>query len=368
MKYLTLTILTCLASTSLHNARAGERVIFEQESKSSLPTIDLDATKLENLGRFGNKKSSSVDAVIAPWQNPLNGAQMSAKQRRALLEALDKKNNWAFQSSEDRAGSSDLDGLEVESDSFLTTDLDSKSSRQLAEHIFYGNKKKHPSKLQRTRKEMQFRDDTENVDSDNAKELTGEDLLARGNAVTPKYYQEQFENLFKPEETLRSDRGPEALTSMSQRDVTAANMLGMGDLVPEQFSQNNPSTTRLQNFQSMMGRRLSVTMNGLDSPEEREGLSFNRLSSGDNGLLRTWQQADNRSIIPGKSLDGAIPGNAQGALRATTGLLNRSNLGLGNAGFAPSSMGNTGFQSAPRTSTLPSQGRPIFFEIPKRAF
>jgi hypothetical protein len=360
------TIIGLLSALSITFATAGEPIIFDNSSKLILPKEDLDPDKLGNNGKFGGGKKSSVEAVVAPWQNPFNSGKLDNKRRKALLEALDKKNNWAFQSTDEYLGSTDLDGLETGDESFMTTDLDSKSSRQLAERVFYGNRRKTESKTDRTNR--QFKDRKENLKADNDNELTGAELLAEDGLATPGYYQHQFDSLFKSTEALRSDRGPDSLTKMTPREVAGANMIGMGDLVPEQFNRNNPSSKRLQNFQDL----LSQSNTGASGQEGLGGLSSGGLNRTPKpgGLISGWDSSTT-SLDTGNRLSGAFSsGNVNSSLESlnATRSLNGSGINFGASGLAPSGLGGNAIQFNTAPAAAAPQKRPIFFEIPKRAF
>jgi len=360
------TIISLLSTMCIAIAIAGEPIIFDNNSKIILPKENLDPSKLGKNGEFGGGKKSSVEAVVAPWQNPFNSGKLDNKRRKALLEALDKKNNWAFQSTDEYLGSTDLDGLEADDDNFTTTDLDSKSSRQLAERIFYGNRRKTESKTKRTNR--QFEDRKDNLRKDNENQLTGAELLAEDGLATPEYYQEQFDGLFQPANALESDRGPDSLTKMSSREVTAANMLGMGDLVPEQFSRHNPSTKRLQNFQDL----LSQSNPGTSTQAGLGSLSSSGLSASPRagGLISSWDSSGT-SLNMGNQLNGAFSGNnlnrSLESLNATRSL-SGNGISFGTSGLAPSGLGGNSRQLNTAPAAVRTQKRPIFFNIPKRSF
>ncbi|MDA7524849.1 hypothetical protein N8667_04630 [Verrucomicrobia bacterium] len=360
------TIISLLSTMCIAIAIAGEPIIFDNSSKLILPKEDLDPYKLGKNGEFGGGKKSSVEAVVAPWQNPFNSGKIDNKRRKALLEALDKKNNWAFQSTDEYLGSTDLDGLEGNDDNFKSTDLDSKSSRQLAERVFYGNRRKTESKTKRTNR--QFEDRKENLRKDNENQLTGAELLAEDGVATPEYYQGQFDGLFQSTNALKSDRGPDALTKMSSREVTAANMLGMGDLVPEQFSRHNPSTKRLQNFQNL----LSQSSPGTSTQTGLGTLSSGGLSASPRaeGLISSWDSSST-SLNMGNQLNGAFSGNnlnrSLESLNATRSL-SGNGINFGTSGLAPSGLGGNSGQLNTAPETARTQQRPIFFNIPKRSF
>lgn len=360
------TIIGLLSALGITFASAGEPIIFDNSSKLILPKEELDPDKLGNNGKFGGGKKSSVEAVVAPWQNPFNSGKLDNKRRKALLEALDKKNNWAFQSTEEYLGSTDLEGLDSDDGSYITTDLDSKSSRQLAERVFYGNRRKTESKSERTKR--QFKDRKENLTADNDNELTGAELLAADGVATPGYYQHQFDSLFKSTDSLRSDRGADSLTKMTSREVAAANMIGMGDLVPEQFNRNNPSSKRLQNFQEL----LSQSNTGATAQEGLAGLSGGRIEGAPKpgGLISSWDSSTT-SLNSGNRLNGGFSaGNVNNSLESLNAARSLSGNGInfGASGLAPSGLGGNALQFNTAPPAARPQKRPIFFQIPKRAF
>ena len=361
-----ITTLTLFAVLAAPHASAGERIIFDSKTEHILPKEDLDPDKMGDSGKFGNQKNSSVEAVVAPWQNPFNSGKLDNKRRKALMEALDKKNNWAFQSTDEYLGTTNLDGLDSDEEGFLTTDLDSKSSRQLAESVFYSNRRKTNAKPDRAKD--RFSDNKDDFLADNDGKLTGAELLAEDGVATPSYYQHQFDSLFKSDQTLRGDRGPDALTKMNAREVAAANMVGMGDLVPEQFNRNNPSSARLQNFQDILTRP-----GGGASSENGLGSLSNCALNGSTkpgGLMSGWDSSST-SLNAGSNLSSAFSSadvnSTLDSLNATRSL-NSGPLNFGNSGFAPSGLGGNGFQLNTTPAAARPQQRPIFFSIPKITF
>ena len=87
---------------------------------------------------------------------------------------------------------------------------------------------------------------------------------------------------------MGANRGIDALTQLSERDVTAANMLGMGNLIPDQLTQGNPSSGRMAQFNQLLeegGSRPAANLfgnttgNGLTSSSLPAGPSFSDGSS-----------------------------------------------------------------------------------------
>lgn len=364
-----------LLSAVVLSVSAGEPIIFDQSARSKAPKFEFGPEKkLDDGTQFPDRKGSSVEAVVAPWQNPMNSGKLDAKQRKALMEALDKKQNWAFQSGEEYLGTADLDNLDTDEDSFLSSDNESKSaSLKLAERVFYRDKNKKESlkRRERTQRENRFKDDDDNLSTDNKKNMTGEELLAQsGGVATPSFYQQQFDSLFQSGQEFNKDSSKKSFGAMSQRDVTAASMLGMGNLVPDQYKQSNPSTGRSQSFQNLM----DSSFTGLNSQSSESTLgSFSQNGLGGmqtGGTLGNLTGASG-NIIPGRELTG---GFSSGSLNSSLNSLNSSrtlggtSLDLGNSGFAPSGLGGAGYSPISRPSAAPSVQRPIFFEIPRRSF
>jgi hypothetical protein len=351
---------------------AGEPIIFDHSARTQTPKFEFGAEKkLDDRTQFPDRKGSSVEAVVAPWQNPMNSGKLDAKQRKALMEALDKKQNWAFQSGEDYLGTADLDGVDTDEDSFLSSDLESKSaSLKLAERVFYGNKNKKESlnKRERTKRKNRFKDDKDNLSTDNKKNMTGEELLAQnGGVATPSFYQQQFDNLFQSGQGLNKNASKDSLDTMSQREVTAASMLGMGNLVPDQYKQSNPSAGRSQSFQNLMDSNFTGLSAG-NSGNTLGGLSQNGLGGAEtSGLLGDLSGANGNMMNPGRELSGSSLNSSLNSLNSPR-TLGGTPLDLGNSGFAPSGLGGGGFSPMSQPSAAPSVQRPIFFEIPRRSF
>ena len=129
MKYVLTLLAICLSFHFASRVEAGEPLILEGNTSLNLPKNKLNPDALGNALAPGKRKNSSVDAVVAPWQNPLSG---DAKRRKAMLEALDKKNNWAFQSGEELLGLSALNSESLDSEALLDGDSEGSSSRSLA--------------------------------------------------------------------------------------------------------------------------------------------------------------------------------------------------------------------------------------------
>jgi hypothetical protein len=354
---------------------AGEPIIFDHSARTQTPKFEFGAEKkLDDRTQFPDRKGSSVEAVVAPWQNPMNSGKLDAKQRKALMEALDKKQNWAFQSGEDYLGTADLDGVDTDEDSFLSSDLESKSaSLKLAERVFYGNKNKKESlnKRERTKRKNRFKDDKDNLSTDNKKNMTGEELLAQsGGVATPSFYQQQFDSLFQSGQGLNNNTSKDSLGTMSQREVTAASMLGMGNLVPEQYKQGNPSSGRSQSFQNLMDSNFTG-ISTKTSQKTLGNLSQNGWGGSETSGLLGNLSGVSSNIVPGRELSGGL---SSGSLNSSLNSFNSSRalggtpLDLGNSGFAPSGLGGGGFSPLASPSAAPSVQRPIFFEIPRRAF
>lgn len=367
-----------LLSAFVLSANAGEPIIFDHTAKSNVPKFQLERDKkLDDGTKFPDRKGSSVEAVVAPWQNPMNSGKLDAKQRKKLLEALDKKQNWAFQSGEEYLGTADLnslDELDVDEDSFLSSDMDSKSSSlKLAERVYYGNKNKKESrnKLERTKRQKRYKEEKENLEAENKKNMTGEELLAQsGGVATPSFYQQQFDKQFQSSQMMRKDQSKEALGTMSQHDVTAASMLGMGNLVPDHYKQSNPSTGRSQSFQNLINSDFTgVTGNASESSFATSSASgLGGTESG--GLLNNLSGATRSPTSSSELRTPFTTSNLNSSLQSlgSSRTLGGTPLDLGSGGFAPPSLGGGTFSPITRPSAAPSVQRPIFFEIPRRSF
>lgn len=94
-----------LGEIKLH---AGESVIFRNSnSKIRIPTENLRNETITPNSEGFDKKHSSVDGVMAPWQNPMN-SRSGLSQKARLLKALDRQRNWMLQDPEELLSSSEL--------------------------------------------------------------------------------------------------------------------------------------------------------------------------------------------------------------------------------------------------------------------
>jgi hypothetical protein len=364
MKYVLTLLAICLSFHFASRVEAGEPLILEGNTSLNLPKNKLNPDTLGNALAPGKRKNSSVDAVVAPWQNPLSG---DAKRRKAMLEALDKKNNWAFQSEEELLGLSALNGESLDSEALLDGDSEGSSSRSLAERVYYGNRKRNAPKPERQARDFGMKEKKDQALVDNKKELTGADLLAADALANPDYYQRNFENLFQSEDLMGANRGIDALTQLSERDVTAANMLGMGNLIPDQLTQGNPSSGRMAQFNQLLeegGSRPAANLfgnttgNGLTSSSLPAGPSFSdgsslSISGSDPSLFNS----------PGGSSLGVLSSSLESLSTSRTMGIAPSGMG-----FAPSGLGNDTFRGTPSSPSPMRQQAPFFFEIPKRHF
>ena len=363
----------CVVLTALTypvSGHAGERIIIKEEGNSlSLPSANPNSSDLGNALAPGKRKSSSVDAVVAPWQNPLNG---DTKRRKALLEALDKKNNWAFQSEEDLLGLSNLNGEDLDPEELLSSDLDNSSSRSLAERVYYGKRQRTESKLDR-RKEAYNALTKKNLEEKKpSRELTGADLLAADAMANPDYYQRNFEDQFQSEDLLGDNRGIDRLTRLSERDVTAATIVGMGNLIPQQYTQGNAAAGRMAEFNRMLGEGSAGGMAGLMNPSAGESL-LGANPIGQSIIISQPQTLGAAPSLPGgglgaSSLAGASPlGGISSSLESLNATRSIGNTLSGSA-MAPSGLGGGAFNLSSPTAAPARQQAPIFFEIPKRTF
>ncbi|MDA7511510.1 hypothetical protein N8612_07545 [Verrucomicrobia bacterium] len=97
---------------------AGESVIFRNSnSKIRIPTEKIQNETITPNSEGFDKGHSSVEGVMAPWQNPMK-SRSSLGQKERLLKALDRQKNWMMQdpeellSSKELSSEADLDDLE----------------------------------------------------------------------------------------------------------------------------------------------------------------------------------------------------------------------------------------------------------------
>ena len=182
--------------SSLVAGVAGERVLFSNSnSKIRLPKEELKNVPVNPDASVFDKSHSSVDGVMATWQNPMN-SQSRLNSKRRLLKALDKQKNWMLQDPEDLLSSGDLSS-DIDLNEFEFSSNRSRGFQSTEKTAFasYYDKRERRSRTgsQRNRKSDTNYSDGKNLDGEmeDDQEKRPQDSFA-----TPKYYQGRLTNIF----------------------------------------------------------------------------------------------------------------------------------------------------------------------------
>ncbi len=348
--------LGALSALSLH---AGERVIFSNSStRIEVPKEELDPRTVTPNSQGFDKDSSSVDSIVAPWQNPLSRSS-NARTKKMLLKALDRQKNWMLQDPEELLDSSrasddtDLDDIEFGTRRSRTGRGDKSSFGRYYDK--QGNNDRY--NFQKARWQRQNRQNSGREDLEDGKDANRpKDAFA-----TRDHFEAHFESVFDSAEQLLS--GP--ATGSQNQAQQVANQTAIADMQLEGLADAT--------FQSLGSGSVTATPNSM----EARAMEFDR-------MLNTTV-ADMTAPSAPSGLDGGALGGAAGvgpAINATIqpGLMDGMRSTLSSGLGAGAAMGTTGgaFGGGAVTSggifgsnPSPAQSirnRPAVFDLPKRSF
>ena len=348
------------------NLGAGERVIFSNSnSKISVPKEELKNTPINPTAQGFKKEHSSVDAVFAPWQNPMNSAS-GLKRKQQLLKALDRQKNWMLQDPEELLESTDL-SAEADLD-----ELENPSWR--GRHQSSGR-----STFERyyTKREDVKRLGRDQYDRTDSRFSDGDGELGDGTAETededrqddpfakPKDFETQFESIFDQQPEFETV--PSVSAESMQERVGFSQVEGQVDGVPSTFGAAGSSPVSSQGqatpqvraeFESLLNTAFSTTQ----AETAPGGLSD--LAASSPGVGFDFNAAGATGVNAG-GLQSPVLNNFRSTL--SEGLGTRSVMGEVSGGTGAARGGGAGlFNANPVTQSI--MNRPAIFELPKRSF
>ena len=350
----------------LINLGAGERVIFSNSnSKISVPKEGLKNTSINPTAQGFKKEHSSVDAVFAPWQNPMNSAS-SLKRRQQLLKALDRQKNWMLQDPEELLESTDL-SAEADLDEFDAPSWRGRyqrSGRSTFER--YYTKREEVTRVGRDRYDRTGSgfSDGEREPGDGFEETEDEDRQDDPFAK-PKDFETQFESIF--------DQQPEFETATSvssesiQEQVDFSRVEGQVDGVPSTFGDASPFPVASQGqatpqvraeFESLLNTAFSTTQTetapgGVSNfAASSPGVEFGFNAAGATGVNAGGLQSPVLNSFRSTLSEGLGTGSVLGEVSGAAG--------------AAGGGGSALFNANPVTQS--TMNRPAIFELPKRSF
>lgn len=212
------------------NLSAGEQVVFSN-SKSKI-LVPREKFRDEDSSSEGfDKKHNSVEPVMAPWQNPIH-SRSSIKQKRELLKALSREQNWMFQDHEELLNSSSrrsdlkLDDAELSELSELSDTRRSfrQSARTALDRDSLNVKSEDRLRIRKRSSRISNRDEMDRKgDFDEEMDHKPKDIFA-----SPRYFDAEFRSIFDPPENANrigessKDRALEAASSQSLGGLAGA--------------------------------------------------------------------------------------------------------------------------------------------------
>ena len=349
-------ISTILPGTATH---AGERAIFSNSSSSpSKINVPREEFRPENINPNAegfDKEKSSVEGVMAPWQNPMN-SRSSLKQRKMLLRALDRQKNWALQDPNEILESTDLTS-EANLDDVELSDSSGFATRELSSFERYYARRE-------TRQQYDFGDGSyDGSDDDLSTEQTDQfsDLKKDGpkdTFDTKDYYSSKFSSVFdQPNLTGAASRtNPDSTSDFVTGEQLTGNIEGFTDAFTDlgiQASTPSLEQTRSQEFDQILNTSIADLM---ANPAGNAGSG----ATGTGIAGMTSFGAGNRSPVA----DGFRQTMSEG-LNQSSVLDSFSTPAMGGS---QSTATSGGFFNDRRAATESIQNRPAVFQLPKRSF
>ncbi len=331
---------------------AGERVLFSNSnSKIRLPKEELKNVPVNPDASVFDKSHSSVDGVMATWQNPMN-SQSRLNSKRRLLKALDKQKNWMLQDPEDLLSSGDLSS-DIDLNEFEFSSNRSRGFQSTEKTAFasYYDKRERRSRTgsQRNRKSDTNYSDGKNLDGEMEDD---QEKRAQDSFATPKYYQGRLTNIFDEPAKVTGNQNVSTTTeNLVNAQMASSQLEGLSDPFVElgirAQAQQAPSTDfeKLLNTTVMdmtSAGQSATALSGFDSAATT-GFGASRIQS---SISDGFGQSIGSSIASPSALGDAFSGSAfeSATSSRSSGLFNNS------------------------TVRQSIKNRPAVFELPTRSF
>ena len=336
---------------TMGTSRAGERVLFSNSnSKIRLPKEELKNVTVNPDASVFDKSHSSVDGVMATWQNPMNS---SANSKRRLLKALDKQKNWLLQDPDDLLNSGDLSS-DIDLDDIELSSSRSRGFRSSEKSTFakYYDKRERKSRYgsQRNRKnDANYSGDTnQDIEMDEGKEKRPQDSFA-----TPKYYQGRLTNIFDEPAKVSGERNTQSVATedMLNSQMASGQLDGISDPFVELGIRSQPQQATRTEFDKLLNTTvMDMTSAGQSLPDTSgfdtggaAGFGSNRMQS---SVADSFGQSIGSRLASPSALGGAVSSSAFGTSSTSSG-----------SGFFDNS-----------TVRQSIKNRPAVFELPTRSF
>ncbi|MCS1409099.1 MAG: hypothetical protein M2R45_02278 [Verrucomicrobia subdivision 3 bacterium] len=342
--------------------QAGERVIFSNpNSKIRIPQEELDARIIApDFERF-DKKSSSVEGVMAPWQNPLNPSP-NLRQRENFLKALDRQKNWMLQDPDELLNSKNFSS-EIDFD-----EIDFTSSRQR-----YGRAERSTFEKYYAKRETQTRPRTRESRSqqgydfaqDNAadeKSTNDKKDRNRDAFATPEHFEVRFDSVF--DQPLTNVTSPKAKTGAAEDLIEQTTIESRVEGFTDDFTDlgirtQTPEATS-QEFEKLLNTMVDLTDGAHPSVSAGIGLP---------SIAGSLSNGSRPNINP---VNTGIQSGMMEGLRATIGSGMRTSSAIKST-ISSSVFGNSGIDRSSGVSdgdpATPSVfNRPAVFQLPERSF
>lgn len=186
----------------------GEPLIFrDSNDKNSAPKEKFDLNAIRPNSPSFDKKSSSVEGVMAPWQHPTAkpGQKLNSQQRKRLFNELNRKKNWGQQASDELLDSGSSSANEDKRDAG-ETQPSYKDAEESSLEKYYANRN---SKKQPDWKNSRFEDFNNAGDNpDNQSSAEEEQLSLIDSFATAEDFEMRINSIFdqpRPNEGIQNE-------------------------------------------------------------------------------------------------------------------------------------------------------------------
>ena len=349
-----------VASQSLS---AGERVIFSNSnSKINVPREALSNTTTTPNSEGFDRGHSSVEGVMAPWQNPMNSSS-NVRQRQRILKALDKQKNWMLQDPDELLDSTKL-STDVDLDDIEFRDSNSRYrvGERSAFERYYGKRevKSRFASNRSFRQNSRFRGQNSrfagNENDFDETEMGDDKEDVKDTFATPKHFESRFDSVFVESTEASEQRvtGTQSITHRGSLPGNQAQLVGFTDPLVDLGIRAPQTSAPQSDFETLLNTTvMDMTSGGLAG--KSTGLDAGAGALGGFGagnqavrsaMMESFQPGLGSSISETAGFGNGFSGSALGG--------------------SQSSAGSGLFDNVRPTSAI--QSRPAIFDVPERSF
>lgn len=344
--------------------QAGEPVIFRNSnSKIRIPVEELRNETITPNSEGFDKKHSSVEGVMAPWQNPMN-SRSSLQQKRRLLKALDQQKNWMLQDPDELLNSKQLSS-EADLDDLEYSGTKSRGRWGGGKSAFerYYTKRETTNRFGSRRNSSRNSKYSDSSDRGNDRE-DKEDERPKDSFATPEYFEARFDSVFddpkksagtKSENQNPGENEAENAAEAQRIEVFTSSFPNLGVSAQQQQPTGQGFEGLLNTTSMNMGTASQLSF----SSELEQGSVARTINFGSAAAIGNVEVPGAQSPI----MDSFRPTISEG-LGAQSALGDTFSGSSFNSGGGASTLGL--FDSNPAAQSI--RNRPAVFELPKRSF